>query len=414
MAIVREALAASVRETARRPVKSALKVVGRLAERAGVRGRELLPGRIGSAPFAPEERMPEVGGPPTPVRVTLIPDSEAALVSLLNLIADARMRIDLMMYGWQDDPTGREVARALADAGARGVRVRLLVDRTGDLIHNPRAATGERTFLDDLADAPNVTLIEPPGAFLRFDHRKLAVIDGRVAWTGGMILTESARRRWHNLAYLAEGPIVSQFASVFEARWVDQGGSFSPRLDPPPDPALPPNATARLIQTDVDGDRSLKATVYDAVDGARRNIFLENPYFSDEILTAKLVSARRRGVDVRVVLTLRGNVRRMNNFETLTANQLVRGGVRVFLYPGMSHVKALSVDGAWCYLGTGNFDELSLRNNRELGLSLAGVDLASDLDRRLFHPDFAASQELLSPLPPPRNRLMLELFALWY
>jgi cardiolipin synthase len=117
---------------------------------------------------------------------------------------------------------------------------------------------------------------------------------------------------------------------------------------------------------------------------------------------------------VRAVLTLRGNVERLNQYETLTANRLLRGGVRVYLFPAMTHVKALSADGVWAYIGTGNFDDLSLRNNREVSLSVTSRDVAGALDRSLFLPDMAASQELTALLPPPRRRLLLELFALWY
>jgi cardiolipin synthase A/B len=92
----------------------------------------------------------------------------------------------------------------------------------------------------------------------------------------------------------------------------------------------------------------------------------------------------------------------------------LRGGVRVWLYPAMTHVKAMSADGVWAYLGTGNFDELSLRNNREFSLSVTSPEVAGQLDRSIFLPDMAASQELTDLLPMPKNRLFLELFALWY
>jgi cardiolipin synthase A/B len=150
------------------------------------------------------------------------------------------------------------------------------------------------------------------------------------------------------------------------------------------------------------------------VDHARHHIYLENPYFSDELLTDKLIAARRLGVDIRAVLTLRGNSRRLNRYETLTANRLLCGGIRVWLYPTMTHVKAMSADGVWAYLGTGNFDELSLRNNREIGPSVTSPEIAGQLDHSVFLPDMAASQELTDLLPMPKNRLFLELFALWY
>ncbi len=420
MQVVREVLRASCRATARAPVRSFVLNASRLTERLSVRAVELRPAspsRLGNLGRKGHEKGPGgelgggAGGPLTETRLTFLPDSETAIQALLREIASARGRIDLMMYGWQDDPTGREVAAALAARARQGVRVRLLVDRTGFLIHNPEAARGHPTFLDALKAEPNVSLIEPPGTFFRFDHRKLAVFDDRVAWTGGMILTESARRRWRNFSVRVEGPVVASYVHLFTERWRELGGA--PAGPAPAPPPVTPNARVRLVRTDLD-ERSLKEAVYHAADHARRSLFLENPYFSDEILTRKLVAAKARGVDVRAVLTLRGNIHTMNKFETMTANRLLRGGVRVYLYPAMTHVKAMSVDGAWCYLGTGNFDELSLRNNREVALSIPTPAVAQALDRTLFLPDMAASQELTQLLPPPRKRLRLLAFSLWF
>ena len=421
--VVREALRASFATLIRQPVRSTARIAARGSERMGVRVREVAMAGLPPCPVhgrtpchCPGAAGADLGGPagghPTAARLTYLPDSEPALRALLELVGSARSRIDLMMYGWEDDPTGREVATALAARARAGVRVRLLVDRTAFLIHNPAAARDTPTFLDTLRATPNVTIIEPPGTFLRFDHRKLAVVDGRIAWTGGMILTEYARRRWHNFAFLAEGPIVSQYATLFAERWQEQGGA-SAGPEPPPPPA-PPNATVRLLRTDVDGQRSLKEAIYHAVDHARHHIYLENPYFSDEILAQKLVGARARGVDVRAILTLRNNVPRMIDFETLTANRILRGGGRVYLYPAMTHVKAMSVDGCWAYVGTGNFDELSLRNNREVGISILTPAAIHALDRALFLPDMAASQELTALLPYPPHRFALFLLGLWY
>ncbi|MBV8076587.1 MAG: phosphatidylserine/phosphatidylglycerophosphate/cardiolipin synthase family protein [Planctomycetaceae bacterium] len=417
--IAREALAASARSTACAPIRSTAQVSGRLVERLAVRAVEVASLHGGCPTHCHGASACDLGGgsggPQVPARLTLLPSSEASIRALLDLIASASCRIDLMMYGWEDDPTGREVAAALAEAARRGVRVRLMADRTGVLIHNPAAAEGRWIFLDELRTVPNVTLIEPPGPFFRFDHRKLAVVDGRVAWSGSMILTEVARRRWRNVNFLAEGPIVPQSVALFEDRWREVGGPPEGPLPPAPAavPPMSPNAQVRMVRTDIH-ERSLKDTIYHAVDHARRHIYLENPYFSDDILTDKLIAARERGVDVRAILTLRGNVRRLNRYETLTANRLLRGGVRVFLYPAMTHVKAMSADGVWAYVGTGNFDELSLRNNREVSLSISSPDVVGELDRTVFLPDMAVSQELWALMPAPKNWLLLELMELWY
>src|SRR4051794_39071422 len=104
----------------------------------------------------------------------------------------------------------------------------------------------------------------------------------------------------------------------------------------------------------------------------------------------------------------------MNKLSTVTANHLFRAGARVYLYPAMTHVKAMSVDGSLAYIGTGNFDELSLRNNREVALTVRGPDLIRQIDENLFLRDIAASEELLALLPPPRGRLLLEATLLLY
>ena len=416
--IAEDIIADTVRQTLRAPVRSILGLVGRFAERLAVRAVELAPNPVSS--FEAIDRSGSLGGPYggpiRPAKLTLLPSSEAAIDGLLGLVSSARSSIDMMMYGWQDDPTGRAVARAIAARAQAGIRVRLLVDKVSNVIHNPAVAKGKPTFLDELARVPNVTLVFAPDPCVRFDHRKLAVIDDRVAWSGSMILTDVARHRWRNYSYIAEGPVVADLAAIFAGRWADVGQPSTPPRRDAKSLALadPPNACVRTIETNVGGERSLRESIYHVVDHATDHIYLSNPCFTDEILVAKLVAARKRGVDVRAVLTLRGNVERLNHISALNANRLLRGGCRVYLYPAMTHVKAMSADGTWAYLGTANFDELSLRNNREVGLAITGDDLVRQFDATLFLADMAASEELHALLPPQKHRLAIEFLALWY
>ncbi len=410
--LVKDVLRATASELASEPFRAISTASRRLVERLGVRVVESIPG----LPFPPTHQSPEAGGPCTPARLTPLFDSGPAYRALLDLIASARCRVDLMIFGWDDDEAGRAVADALIARARAGVFVRLMVDRGGFVIGegNARFALGLPTFLDALKAEPNIRLIESPDAFLQFDHRKVAVIDDRVVWTGGMILTQPALVRWHNFAFLAEGAIVPQYAALFAGRWEELGCCPAPLCPQSAETAkVIPNAAVRMVRTDIN-ERSLKEAVYGAVDSARHHIYLENPYFSDEILAKKLVAARRRGVDVRAVLTMRGNIRPMNKIINLTANHLFRGGVRVYLYPAMTHVKAMSVDGTFAYIGTGNFDELSLRNNREVSLTVRGPELIREIDENLFLRDMATSEELHALLPRPSGRLLLDALLLWY
>ncbi len=267
----------------------------RLLERAGVR----IAGCVPHSPVPPCHQCPEAGGPCTPARLTPLFDSEPAYRALMALIAAARCRIDLMMFGWGDDPAGRPVAAALIERARAGVLVRVMIDRGGFVIgeSNAHVARGCPSFIDALEAEPNIHLIETPDPGFRFDHRKLAVIDDRIAWSGSMILTRPSLERWHNFNYLAEGPIVAQLADVFADRWESLGGCRAAACTPAEVAAdVIPNAAVRVVRTDVDPPlRTLKEAVYGAVDSARHHVYLENPYFDDRILVKKLVAARRAG-----------------------------------------------------------------------------------------------------------------------
>ncbi len=406
--MIRETLGATCDEIAHAPLRSLEIGSARLAERIGAR----IAGCIQHSPVPPGHQCPDAGGPCTPARLTMLYDSRPAYEALLALIASARCRIDLMMFGWGDDPAGRPVAAALIERARAGVLVRVMIDRGGFVIGETNAHVivgGEPSFLDALGSEPNIHLIQTPAPGFRFDHRKLAVIDDRIAWSGSLILTRPSVERWHNVNYIAEGPIVPQLEAVFAERWESLGGCRAPACTPAPIAGdIIPNAAVRIVRTDVDPPiRTLKEAVYGAVDTARHHIYLENPYFDDQILIKKLVAARKRGVDVRAILTMRGDVKTMNKFSALTANALLRGGARVYLYPAMTHVKAMAVDGTLVYIGTGNYDDLSLRNNRELSLTVRGPELVPEIEKDLFLRDIAVSEELHALLPLPRGWFLL-------
>jgi phosphatidylserine/phosphatidylglycerophosphate/cardiolipin synthase-like enzyme len=130
---------------------------------------------------------------------------------------------------------------------------------------------------------------------------------------------------------------------------------------------------------------------------AQSYIYVENPYLFDKGVIAELVEARARGVDVRVLMP------RVNDFKTggrsnlIVANYLRQHGVRVYFYPGMTHVKALLVDG-WACLGSGNLTHLSLDLSQEQNIATSDPAFAAGLKHDLFEEDFARSYELNQPI----------------
>src|SRR6185369_11819166 len=114
--------------------------------------------------------------------------------------------------------------------------------------------------------------------------------------------------------------------------------------------------------------------------------------YSNEMILA-LAQARLRGVDVRVVMPGENDFAPGHNSNLVTSNFLRRHGVRVYFYPGMSHVKALLVDG-WICFGSANYDSLSLRLNREANLATSDAGFAGHFRREVFDADFAKGREL--------------------
>jgi cardiolipin synthase len=353
-----------------------------------------------------------------PAPVHLYPDGGEALAALEQLIDHATRRIDVLMFIWDNDPLGWEVAQHLAARARADLPVRVLIDGGGNLIFGA-PTTGTVAEVNRvvcwLAAQPHVEVLRTRNGCARFDHRKLVLVDGQAAWSGGRNFTQRSFFGQHDLSYTLAGPLAAELAETFEHSWQAQGGAPRAAGCPETDqvPALPwpeANAWARLVHTEA-GCNQLEDALHRAVDDAHQHVFAENVYFSDGRLVAQLIDARRRGVDVRAILTIQSDSDLFNRVNRVTANRLLQAGVRVYLYPGMTHVKALVVDGCWAYTGSANFDPLSMRHDRELGLAIGAGPVITELEERLFQQDFRPEWELHAPLPLTAGDCAAELLA---
>lgn len=397
-----------------RPLRSTYELVAEPAQHAvalaqGAVGRRILmplmppPPDVGAGCHAachqPDSDAPACDG--APARICLYPDGGEALAVLEALIASATTRIDVLMYQWENDPVGAAIADRLAQRAAAGVRVRVLVDGGGNLLFGCPCQARDRDVnrvVCALGRKPNVQVIRARNPFARFDHRKLLIADGRAAWTGGRNFTASCFFTLRDLTFTVEGPLVAELSQSFEASWRDQGGQ---PVAAPPAPVCQPgeaNALAHLVET-APLHPDLERTLLRAADSACHHLYLENFTFADGRLVYHLARARQRGVDVRVVLTLSCCCKVVNRTNRVVANRLLAAGVRVYVHPDMTHVKAAVADGRWLYLGSGNFDPLSLRHNRELGFSVTAGPLIAEVEQRLFGADLCPAWELKEPLP---------------
>ena len=146
----------------------------------------------------------------------------------------------------------------------------------------------------------------------------------------------------------------------------------------------------RLLYTQPQEAQIFKAQI-EAIKRAKKRIYIQNAYFSDDRIVKHLLDARMRGVDVRVILPSENDIGIMAKNNIAMANKLFRNGIKVYFYNGMSHVKAALYDG-WAIVGSANFDKMSLFINNEMSLGIDDPTFVKQLETRLFEKDFQDSE----------------------
>jgi len=338
-------------------------------------------------------------------------DGEAFFVELIQAIQDAREAIDIQIYIFDSDNYALRIADLLKQR-SREIRVRVLVDRLGSLAagqvpsKSPYYSSSKPplSILGYLREnsAIEVRALENP--WLTSSHTKLIVIDHAKAYIGGMNIGREYRYEWHDLMLEVGGPLVRRLQKDFDGRWTHAGPggdlafAFNAgRPDEPGDPGTTGQAEVRPLYTRT-GDAQILRAQLAAIRRARSHIYIEQPYVSDDEIIYELIAARRRGVDVRVILPTGNDSGLMSSANLLAANLFLRNGVRVYGYPGMSHVKVAIFDG-WACVGSANLDKLSLRINQEANLATSDPHFVDRLRRELFDVDFARSREFTEAQP---------------
>jgi cardiolipin synthase len=369
-----------------------------------------------------EQELAElVPGSATFGRIDYLVDGAAFFPALIQAIGAAREKIRIRLYIFDNDDYAVKVADMLKARSAE-VPVRILLDGLGtitggmaqpgftpdDVVHGPVSIAAY------LRADSEVRVRMLPNPWMQGDHTKVLIFDDQVAFLGGMNIGREYRYEWHDLMVALEGPVIDRLTHDFDAAWRRAGllGELRMALNPGERAVREPGSgdyPLRLLYTRT-GDSQILRTQIAALRRARQRVWIENAYLTSDAVLHELIAARRRGVDVRVVLPYRTDAGFIGRSNIVAANLLLQHGVRVYIYPGMSHVKAALYDG-WACLGSANFDRLSLRLNRETNIATSHPAAVERLVSQVFLPDFARALELHEPLPTSWLDYLKEMIA---
>ncbi|MGH8032643.1 MAG: cardiolipin synthase [Luteimonas sp.] len=323
--------------------------------------------------------------------VRLLIDGAAAYDALIDDIGRARQHVHLEYYIYEPDRTGTRLRDALVARARAGVSVRVLVDAVG----SPNADA--RFFAPLTAVGGEFARFHPP----RFGkiwtrtwinlrtHRKIAVIDGRIGYTGGINVTDDENDALRDDAYRdlhvrVDGDVVRMLQVVFVEDWmyVTHSRGIAAALTRAAPSAMPGPVAAQVVPSGPDSSwEAIHRMQVSMIHAARTRVWLITPYFvPGEAAMMALTNAALGGLDVRVLVPRRGDSRLVTLAARSYFDELLNAGVKVYEYgPRLLHTKALLIDDHLAMLGTANFDNRSFRLNFEVAILFNDATVAAEL-----------------------------------
>ena len=355
----------------------------------------------------------EVVGSPLVIgnKVSLLRDGAQTYAAMLAGIQAATDHIHLQTYIIEDDAVGRQFSDALLHKRAQGIQVSVIYDSVG-AIGTPRA------FFERLR-AGGVQLLEfnpvnpftvlAPWQIYNRDHRKLMVVDGRIAFIGGINISSvyssgsgAALARspgedhvaWRDTHVQIEGPVVAELQKLFLQTWEKQRGKPLTGNDYFPKLTARGNEIVRAIGSTPDDPYSLiYLTLISAIGNAEKQIYVTNAYFvPDPQLLKALGDAAARGVDVRLILPSRSDSSVVFHAGRSYYSGLLAAGVKLYERVGtVLHAKTAVIDGVWSTVGSTNLDSRSFLDNDEINAVILGREFGQKM-QAMFADDLRASQ----------------------
>lgn len=344
-------------------------------------------------------------------RVTLLVDGQATYAAMFKTIQNAKDHINLETFIIDDDETGRRLSDLLLKKRSEGVQVNLIFDSVGSF------GTPASFFQRLREGGIQVVEFNPVNPFKAHghwrlahrDHRKILIVDGRVAITGGINASEvcsgrpSRRYRdkrvplpWRDTDVQIEGPAVAGLQKLFLATWLKQKGQELSGKTYFPDLKEEGNVLIRVLgSTAGENNRVAFIGYVSAIIFAEHSVHITNGYFvpDDQILNA-LTDAARRGVDVKIILPSASDYSVALEAARYNYSELLNAGVKLFeLRDALLHSKTAVIDGVWSTVGSSNMDFWSSLTDDEADAVILSREFAGEMEK-MFDRDLTKSDQI--------------------
>ncbi len=352
----------------------------------------------------------EIVGNPLVVgnKVELLIDGPTTYDSMFAAIENAKDHINMETYIIENDEIGKRFSELLIGKQRSGVQVNLIYDSVG-------SSSTPAEFFKPLKDCGINVLeynpINPLNARKGWqvnqrDHRKLLIVDGKIAFVGGINISSvyssgsfgrskitKNKEPWRDTHLRMEGPVVGEFQKLFMTTWSQQKGETLAAKNYFPDALIKGSEVVRAIGSSPDEPYSqIYSTLISAINSAETQVFITNAYFvPDPKLLAALKEAVQRGVDVRLLLPGKTDSTLVFNASRSYYDELLSANVKIYeRQHALLHAKTAMIDGVWSTIGSTNLDWRSFTNNQEINAVVLGQGFGTQM-QSMFEKDLKLS-----------------------
>lgn len=337
------------------------------------------------------------------VSVEPLPNGEQFYPAEIDAIHGAQKSVNIEAYIFERGDVTRQVVDALTERARAGVQVRMVVDAVGSF------STPKRYF-DDLRKAGGKVEFYHPlrwNTWMRENnrtHREMTIVDGRIGFIGGAgfadhwLEDKEKHARWRDTMFRIQGEAVTAMQGTFVENWLESSGELLSGDDFFPQLPKPGNSITFLVASSPSQGGSTRGRILfqTMLASAKQSLDITTPYFlPDDSLKKALIEARKRGVQVRILLPGDKSDHLMTRASSRRSyGDLLLAGVQIYEYqPAMIHAKIMVVDGVWSIVGSTNFDNRSFGINDEVNLAAMDPQVAASLTRQ-FEKDLGSARQV--------------------